>query len=94
MVDKDVTQEEIPKEPALKQEPPNQGQLVLAELRNIARLIGSMSLAVNSKLDLMQKDLERAKVSLGHIKRVDRDGPPITPDAPPRYVPPTPGIDQ
>jgi len=70
-------------------QPPNQGELVLHELRNISRLLGAINQNITVQLAPIRIDIERCKVSLGKIKRY---GPPDTPyeipAAPTPYVPP------
>ena len=68
---------------------PNQGELVLAELQNISRLLGVINQNINTQLEPMRIDIERCKVNLSKIRKFGPpDSPSSIPAAPTRYQPP------
>ena len=88
--DKKIT---IPVLKAEKSEGPSQGELVLAELQNIGRLLGAINQNITQSMEQIKDDVEMIKVNLGHIKKQDNSPSPVTPKAPEPYTPPSMGVD-
>jgi len=64
--------------------------LILKELKNMSRLLGSINQNMNKQLEPMKADIEMCKVSLGKIRKFGppSESPISTPAAPSSYVPP------
>lgn len=87
------SEEERPEPTEVPDKAPTQGQLVLAELRNMNRLLGAINQNITTSMKQIMTDVEMIKVGIGHIRRQDNSAAPVTPDAPKPYVPPSPEID-